>query len=247
MSGITLDDVILDSTTSSIAVTDGGGSLTVDFTRLVNTTDSVAIGDETTLVDMATMDSAFGLTSAGFPIMGVRQDAGGSPVSATGDAHPLVFNNNGELKVAANLSSSVSDDEPYTEMPIAIGGRGVSGLLSALSTTGDKFDMLGDLYRRQWVNNSYNVAIEITTETVGATAAEIVATPLAGRKSITIQNASTNSIWLGHSAGVTADDAATGGLEIKKNTSYTDDFGENINLFLISDGAGRTVKVFEKG
>ena len=103
------------------------------------------------------------------------------------------------------------------------------------------------LYRRLFVNNAYNVSIEVTTETVGAAAAEIVAVPMVGRKSITLQNSSNFSVWLGHDSGVTADDGAAGGIEIKKNTSYTDDFGEDIDLFLIAGGAGHTVKVLEKG
>jgi hypothetical protein len=262
MSGITLDDVILDAGTSNIAISDGTDTLAIngdgslnatvtatdlDIRDLINTQDSVAVGDETNIVDMAIMDSAFSATSVAFPIMGIRQDGSGSPVSATGDAHPLVFNNDGELKVAADLTSSVADDDADSGNPIKVGGRGVSGLLSALSATGDRFDLLGDLYRRTWVNNSYNIDLKISREIVGATAAEIVSTPMAGRTSITIQNASNDSVWLGHDGTVTADDSATGGLEIKKNSSYTDSFGENIDIFLISDGAGRNVKVLEKG
>jgi len=232
----------------SIAVTDNGGSLTVDFTRLLDSTDSVAIGDGAgAFLDILTEDEAGAGGEEGVMILGRRQDAAGSPVDTDGDYHGLVFNNDGELKVAADLTSSVADDAADSGNPIKVGGRGVSGLLSALSATNDRFDMLGDLYRRQWVNKSYNVEIEVTTETVGAAAGEIVATPMAGRTNMTIQNASNNSVWLGHDAAVTADDAATGGIEIKKNISYTDDFGENIDVFLISDGAGRTVKVLEKG
>jgi len=263
---ITLDEVLLDGLTSSIAIkdsggdelaiaadgsiaiTDNGGSLTVDFTRLADSTDSVAIGDGAgLLLDILTEDAASAGGEEGIMIMGVRQDASGSPVSADGDYHGLVFNNDGELKVAADLTSSIADDAVDSGNPIKVGGRGVSGVLSALSASGDRFDMLGDLYRRQFVNKSYNVGIEMTTETVGATAAEIVATPMAGRMSMTIQNASNASVWLGHAGTVTANDASTGGLEIKKNNSYTDDFGENIDVFLISDGAGRSVKVLEKG
>ncbi len=259
--GITLDEIILDASTSNIAISDGTDTLAVngdgsinavvtatqlDIDDLINTADSVAIGDETNLVDLEISDAAF-VGGYGFSMYGIRQDGAGSPVSATGDAHPLVFNSDGELKVAADLTSSVADDAADSGNPIKMGGRGVSGLLSALSASNDRYDLLGDLYRRTWVNKSYNVGIEVTTETVGATAAEIVSTPMAGRTSMTIQNASSNSVWLGHSNAVTADDTATGGLEIPKNASYTDDFGENIDVWMISDGAGRTVKVLEKG
>jgi len=267
---ITLDEVLLDGLTSSIAIkdsggdelaiaadgsiaiTDNGGSITVDavdldIRDLTNASDSVAIGDATNIIDVQVLDSAFDDTGNGFILAGVRQDASGSPVSADGDAHPLVFNNDGELKVAADLTSDIADDAADSGNPIKIGGRGVSGLLTALSATNDRFDMLGDLFRRQFTNHAYNVEIEMTTETVGTSAAEIVSTPMVGRMSMTIQNASNSSVWLGHDAGVTSDDASTGGLEIKKNTSYTDDFGENINVFMIANAVSRTVKVLEKG
>lgn len=39
---------------------------------------------------------------------GVRQDAAGSPVSADGDVHPLVFDNNGQLKVAATFTEAAT-------------------------------------------------------------------------------------------------------------------------------------------
>jgi hypothetical protein len=256
--GITLDEVILDASTSSISISDGTDTLAVnadgsinttvtatdlDIRDLVNTQDSVAIGDETNLVDMQQMDSAFGTTSFGFGIFGVRQDAGGSPVSGDGDAHPLVFNNAGELKVSANLSSSVSDDEPYTEMPIAIGGRGVSGALTALSATNDKFDILGDLYRRVWVNDSSNIGANAEAQSVGTTAAEALATPLAGRKSVTVQNNSNNSVYLGTDNTVTT----ANGMHIPKRSSATYPIGPDIDIWLIADAAATDVRLYELG
>lgn len=93
----------------------------LDIRDLINTQDSIAIGDETNLVDLEQSDDAF-VGGYGFSLYGVRQDAAGSPVSADGDAHPLVFNNDGELKVAADLSSSVADDAADSGNPIKIGG-----------------------------------------------------------------------------------------------------------------------------
>lgn len=46
-------------------------------------------------------DDATTSGDAGLPILGVRQDADTSPVSADGDYHTLLFNNVGRLKVAA--------------------------------------------------------------------------------------------------------------------------------------------------
>lgn len=263
--GITIDEILLNSTDDSITVvaTDldirdllfasdsvdvSGSSVTVsatdlDIRDLINTQDSIAIGDETSIVDMATMDSAFGVTSAGFPIMGIRQDASGSPVSATGDAHPMVFNDDGELKVAADLTSSTADDAADSGNPIKVGGRGVSGLLTALSATNDRYDLLGDLYRRTWVNNSHNIEIKTTAASVGTTNAEVVATPVAGRKEVTLQNRGTASVFLTHSVG----SAKTVGIEIPKKSSATYSFGTDIDLFLQSDSGTQDIRILEAG
>ena len=97
----------------SINISDGGNSLTVDATDLdirdlVNTQDSIAIGDETNLVDLEISDAAF-VGGYGFSSYGVRRDADTSPVSADGDAHPLVFNDSGRLKVTSDLSAACND------------------------------------------------------------------------------------------------------------------------------------------
>lgn len=307
MSGITLDQVILDAATSNVAISDGTDTLAIngdgslnatvtatdldirnlvfatdkvdvsgstlgandgvdigdvtinnaslvvtatdlDIRDLIHTQDSMAIGDGgVNILDIVQEDAVSTGGEKGVMLMGVRQDAGTSPVTADGDYHYLTFNNSGELKTSANLSSSVADDAADAGNPIKMGGRGVSGLLSALSASNDRYDLLGDMYRRTFVNNCYNVGHKTSIATIGATAAEIVATPLAGRKNITIQNLSSASIWLGEDNTVTADDAATGGVEIPKGSSYTDDFGENIDIWLISNGAGRVVKIHEKG
>ena len=294
--GITLDEVILDASTSSIAIGDGTDTLEVnadgsinavvsatdldirdldatqdnvaisdgtdtlevnadgsinatvsatdlDIRDLVNTQDSVAIGDEVDIIDLQLMDSPFDATPQGIAIMGIRQDAGGSPVSATGDAHPLVFNADGELKVAADLNSDVGDDDVDSGNPVKMGGRGVDGAsaLTALSASNDRYDLLGDLYRRTWVNKSANVGILNSAATVGTTAAEVLASPLAGRQTVTIQNNGTAAVYVGSSAGVTT----ANGLRIPRRSSATYDFGEAIDIFMISGSAGQDVRFIE--
>jgi hypothetical protein len=251
---LTIDEVILDANTSNIAISDGTDTLAinadgsinvqadVDIRDLINTQDSIAIGDETNLVDLETNDAVF-VGGYGFSMYGVRKDAAGSPVSADGDAHPFVFNNDGELKVAADLTSDTADDAADAGNPIKVGGRAhdASAALSALSADGDRYHMLGDLYRRQYVNNAHNIGIKTSNVSVTGTAAEVLATKLAGRKEVTIQNRGTESVYLGHLVGVTA---ATG-LEIPKRSSATYSFGESVDLFMISDGAANDVRMLE--
>ena len=264
MSGITLDQILFDPTavadgstvgsyiisSSGNVIDDTGGALDVnianadlDIRDLINTQDSIAIGDETNLVDLQQMDSAFGVTSFGFAMFGVRQDASGSPVSADGDAHPFVFNNDGELKVAADLTSDIADDAADSGNPIKVGGRGVDGLLTALSASNDRYDLLGDLYRRTWVNDSSNVGFQASAATVTTTAGELAGTPLEGRKKIIIQNRGDKSIFLGNSAGVTS----ANGLEVPKKSSFEWDLGEDLNVFAIAASGSQDVRVAEAG
>jgi hypothetical protein len=247
------DSVKIGDGTDFLAV-NGDGSINVvatatdlDIRDLVNTQDSIAIGDESTLVDMAIMDSAFGVTSAGFPIMGIRRDADTSPVSATGDSHPLVFDSLGRLKTDASVDfGNDADDAASSQDPLSIGGVSAStaSALGALSAAGDRGHMLMDLYRRQFTNESHNIAWKVEPHTIGATETEVAATPLGGRKRVIIQNTSSNSVWVGEATGVTTS-GATRGIEIPKNASMDFDFGEALNLFVISDGASREINVLE--
>ena len=249
MSGITLDELteiqITDGTDTLLINGDGSINATVtatdlDIRDLVHTQDSVDLGDGTSTWDLQTLDSAFIDLGVSVGIAGVRQDSGGSPVSADGDAHPLVFNDDGELKVAADLTSSIADDAADAGNPIKIGGRGVSGVLTALSATNDRYDLLGDLYRRTWINDSANIAIKSTAETVGVAVAEVVSTPLAGRRFITIQNEGTADVYVGAAAITTST-----GAKISKKSSATFQWGEDINVFMISGSAGQDVRVLE--
>jgi len=258
MSGINLDELadiaIVDTggdelaiaADGSIAVTDNGGSLTVDATDfdirdLINTQDSVAIGDEVDLVDMQLIGAAFDATPQAFPIAGVRQDAGGAFAGVDdGDSAPLMFNATGELRVAADLTSSVADDAADSGNPIKVGGRGVSGVLTALSATGDRYDLLGDLYRRTWINDSANIGLASTAETVGTSVAEVVSSPLAGRRFVTIQNEGTADVFVGAAAITTST-----GVKISKKSSATMQWGEDIDIFMISGSAGQDVRVLE--
>jgi len=232
MSGISLDEM---DDIVAVSATD------LDIRDLDHTTDDVSLGDGTNLLLFKLIDSAFEATAVTMPISGIRQDGSGSPVSATGDAHPLVFNNDGELKVAADLTSDTADDAVDSGNPVKIGGRGESGVLTALSASGDRYDLLGDLYRRTYINDSANIGIKSTAVTVGTTVGEVVGTPLAGRRFVTIQNESANNeVYVGAAAITTAT-----GVKISKRASATFQWGEDINIFMISDAAGNDVRILE--
>lgn len=240
---------------STLSIDDGGGSITVDgsvtvsaidldIRDLANTQDSIAIGDETNIVDLEQNDAAFA-GGYGFSMYGVRQDAGGSPVSADGDAHPFVFNSDGELKVAADLTSDVADDAADSGNPLKMGGRAFDGALTAVSASNDRYDMLGDMYRRTWVNDAPNVSNQRSREQVSTTAAEIAATPLAGRKRIMVQNRGTRAVYLGEDNTVTADDAATGGIRVARGATLELPWGEDLDIFAIAPAGTQNLFIWE--
>ena len=250
MSAITLDEIVeiqITDGTNTLAI-DGSGNIGVtatdlDIRDLVNTQDSIAIGDATNIITVDTLDSAFSDTGNAFILAGVRQDASGSPVSADGDAHPLVFDDMGALKTVSSLSSTVGDDDADGENPIKIGGRGVSGALTALSASSDRYDLLGDLYRRTYVNDSYNIAINTEATTVTSTVAEVLASPLGGRRSVTIQNRGASAVFLVESGAT----AVTEGIQIPPRSSATFPFGEDIDIFLGTSSGTANVRLLEAG
>lgn len=223
------------------------GSVTVTATQLdiddlVNTADSVAIGDEVNIIDLQQNDAVFDTSAYGFAAFGIRQDAAGSPVSADGDAHPFVFNSDGQLKVAAELSSDVADDAADSGNPIKVGGRALdqSAALGAVSAANDRFDLVGDLYRRVFINDAPNIGVAAAAVTVGTTEVALPTTALAGRTRMMIQNNGDKPLFVGPT-GVTA---ATG-IEISKNSTLSLEVGESIGLFGISTQAGQDIRVFE--
>ena len=67
---------------------------------------SIQIGDGTNILDILERDAPSGGGENGIMSLGIRMDASGSPVSADGDYHPLVFNANGELKTSTTLDQT---------------------------------------------------------------------------------------------------------------------------------------------
>lgn len=140
------DSVEIKTAAGQALAIDGSGYLTVnqgtspwvvsatdlDIRDLANATDYVAIGDESNLVDLEIADAVFG-AGYGFSMYGVRQDAAGSPVSADGDAHPFVFNNNGQLKVAGDINVTEDSYDSIATQTATVGTSAVELASTPLS------------------------------------------------------------------------------------------------------------------
>lgn len=183
-------------------------------------------------------DAAHASGDIGSYVLTVRQDTLASSTSADGDYASFKVDSRGGMWTVP--VGSVADDAVDNENPVKIGMKAKSGSLTAVSASGDRADATSDLYRRLFVNTSAGVGLLTATATVGATAALLVATPLAGRRQIIVSNTSSNDIFVGDSGVTTAN-----GIRIAKGTQGVFDFTDGIALYAIAAGAGNTVRILE--
>lgn len=115
-----------------------------------------------------------------------------------------------------------------------------SALLGFNGTTWDRI--------RSWKSTGVIRAVDVktvfkvTAETVGLTAGELVATPLANRTNIRIQNLGNRDIWVGTSNAVTA----ANGYLVPAKGEESFEYGEDVDVWAIGDAAGLSVRVLEE-
>lgn len=79
--------------------------------------------------------------------------------------------------------------------------------------------------------------------TVTTTAAQVLVSPLANRKCVTIQNEGNDDVYVGSSAGVTA----ANGIKISKRSNATYNFGSGAAIFMIAASGSQDVRFLELG
>ncbi len=151
--------------------------------------------------------------------------------------------NAGRLEVVADirLESDIADNAVDSENPLKMGSRALDGALSAVSASGNKANVISDMYRRVYVNTAPNVGSKVTAASVTATASQLVATPLAGRVNIMIQNLGTKSIFIGFSGSVTV----ANGLRVSVGAFLEMPFGKDLPIFAISESGTQDVRIVE--
>lgn len=229
-----VSDTVAQGSLSTIAGAVSGTEMQVDIVGpLPAGTNNIGDVDILTMPGTYVEDAVAAGGETGFLMLGIRQDAAGSPVSADNDYHPFVFNNDGELKVASDLTSDIADDAADSGNPIKVGGKAYTqaSALSALSADGDRFNLAGDLYRRLWINESCNVGWSIAAVAVGTTAVQLDSSKQAGRKKVVVQNLSDKDMFLGNSSGV----LTTTGIILPKDTSLELPWGEALDIYAIGD------------
>lgn len=215
-----------------ITKTTNGAKEALDV-NIANTSDPASIG-------IYAEDDAHVSGDNGQMVLGVRNDAG-TLMAADGDYIPLSINSLGELRASASLSSAIADDAADAENPIKMGSHAYDqGSVLGAVTAGDKANLAADLYRRVFVNDSY-FAYKNTAASVTTTNTEFVGTPLAGRKSVEVQNKGTKSVYLNALTGGTT---ATG-MEIPPGSSANFSLGQACDIWLVAASGTQDVRIVE--
>lgn len=199
-------------------------------------------------------DSAHTTGAIGQFILGVRQDADTSPVSADGDYHGLIFDNAGRLKVAADISvvSGFEKLEDAAHSSGDVGGYMLSVRQDVLATStdadGDYQSFKTDSLGRLWTNVDRAskpdgfASGQYAAETVGVTAVQLAATPLTARKKLLIQNVSTNrTVYLGFDNLVTS----ANGFRLSSGAAMELDLSPGLDLYAIANLASADVRIIE--
>lgn len=192
-------------------------------------------------------DSAHTDGDRGMFILAVANHTEGALHDTDGDYAALQVDNLGRLRTITDidLGSSVADDSPDTENPIKMGSRSRFGaVLPAISATNDKADLISDEFRRLYVNNSPNVAMQNAAKSIDNVAEVLLnggAGNLGGRTWMLVQNRGPKSIYVGATGVSTAN-----GIEIDAKSNLDLKIGEYLNLYAIgSTAAADDVRVLE--
>lgn len=217
----------------------GVNNSTGDFAPLSINSDGALKVDATLVPTYAEQENtAHVLGAEGAFVLGYRQDTLTTDLSASGNYGSFKVNNRGALWSVP--TGTVADAVADTENPVKIGSYVQSGALSSTSS-GNRANALSDIYRRIYVNNGSQINCLNTAVTVTGTAASLLSSNLAGRRSILVQNTGTRPIYIGSSSGVTT----SNGLKVQPGADLGMEIGDAITLYAISGSGSQSVVIFE--
>jgi len=246
---------------NTITLTTGDGSQvpTADITLAggadgkdgldVNVINDITVGSITSDVNIVSNfeydeDTAHGDGDTGAFVLAVRHDADTSLVSADGDYAPLQVDSIGRLKTVTDIDS-ITLDIQYAEDSAHIDGDIGAFMLSvrddvptsSTSADGDYQSFKTDAVGRLWNNFSSNIGLLNTATSVTDSATILVATPLANRVSLMVQNLSNSAIYVGGS-GVTT----STGVRVAAGAELSLDLGDNVDFYAIAN-TGKTCDI----
>jgi hypothetical protein len=137
------------------------------------------------------------------------------------------------------VSGGVADDAVDSGNPLKIGSRAVDAALTELSAANDRADVISDLYRRIWVNDSPNIELDAADVDVTGTGALLVAAN-SGRRRILVQNLGNKAIYVGPS-GVTV----SSGIRIAGGAMLEIPLGEHLPIHAIAESGTQDVRYMQ--
>jgi hypothetical protein len=173
-------------------------------------------------------DTASSTGDTGTFTLGVRQDTLSSLVDTDGDYAAFKLDALGRMWTHAMAEGLVADSAADANNPLKIGFRAIAGaLVSTGMADNDRADGISDLYRRQYVNTAPNIdgsseAIAVD-DTAGGTV--LFATPLAGRRTVSIQNLGAKDMYIGFGTLT-----AAAGTRVAKGVTIERELGPDIVL-----------------
>lgn len=233
--------------------TDVGGKKSLDVfvaneidVAISHLTDSIRIGDGVDLLEVNPDGSINAVvTATDLDIRNIVATQDNIAIRNSTNANELLINADGSINVNADISI-VNGHEKLEDQAHLSGDVGSyvlavrqDTLVVDTSASGDyasfKVDALGRLQTNDAAQDALFSAVTVTT---AATA--LVASPLANRRKILVQNVSTRTIYVGE-AGVTT---ATG-IRLAAGSSIELEAAPQISLFAIAQGGSADVRVLE--
>lgn len=231
--GITLDEVILDAASSSIAISDGTDTLAVNADGSINV--AFASGASLQITD-------------GVETLAINADGSiNSVVSATDlDIRDLSFATDSVDVSGSEVSLDAATLAALENITVSATDLDIRDLTHASDSVkvGDGTEFLA-INADGSINTQVAEyqAMKNSAESVTTTAAQVLSTPLTGRKHLTIQNEGSAPVYMGFSAAVTS----SNGIKISKNSSASYDIPAGVDVFMIAASGTQDVRFLELG
>jgi hypothetical protein len=253
----------------SLTIDDGGGSITVDgsLTTTLNAeiAEDASVGDAhvVNLMGLVRQDTLATDTSADGDASYAKTSALGELYVKDSQMSAVISGSELQVDIVAELPAGTNNigDVDIVTMPgiyvedaasaggenlMLIGGYRQDTPGSSVSADGDiqgfLFNGSGELYvtnDNSIINSSVLVTAVSVDDTVGGI--NLIATELANRKEITVQNLGSNDVFIKAGTGVTT----ANGFELAKGSSASFAWGPSIDLYAITASGSSDIRVVE--
>lgn len=244
------------SGSSNVAVTDGGGSLTVDGTVAVSSVGgtvtvagTVELG-ATSLAALETIElgattlAALENITVSSTDLDIRDLSHAQDSVKIGDGTDfLAINNDGSINVVGSftINGQYAEDSAHSSGNVGLYNLAVRADAPAVATSadGDYASQTVDAYNRSWVNSGANIAIAAGAATVTTSSALLVAAA-AGQRRIKIYNNGSKRVFVGPS-GV----SSANGWIIDPGVDEELEIGPNIALHAVSSSGSQEIRYLQ--